>query len=265
MNNASNTSSAMSLALDHLYGLDRDVPSHEGILPIIRKKRKKCVEILEERSLPSATTFAAFVGPQFAPPVQAHFITTEDTTEGRLNITLSDFTEGRNTGEGPTIILSAEVGEVSLRDPNGAIFPIYVQLRNKVGPILPSEITSIKVTGSSGPDTIIFPAADLDNGFIKLTESLFNGNGGDDTIHGTGYEDTITGGGGDDLLLGGDGDDLLLGDIGNDTLSGNEGMDTVVGGSGEDTIGLRSGNKDTLDQDPQDKFVLETPFQGFDS
>ena len=109
-----------------------------------------------------------------------------------------------------------------------------------VGTIRESRVTTIRILGGAGDDTITINIPG--NTRIK---TVLNGGAGNDTITGSDGHDTILGGSGTDTLIGrrgndtlrgGTGDDSLVGGLGNDTLQGDAGRDTLRGGAGQNTL-----------------------------
>ena len=100
-----------------------------------------------------------------------------------------------------------------------------------VGTIRESRVTTIRVFGGAGNDTITVSIPG--NTRIK---TILNGGTGNDTITGGNGSDTIRGGQGNDTLCGGRGKDTLRGGAGNDSLAGGQGNDTLCGGRGKDTL-----------------------------
>jgi uncharacterized secreted protein with C-terminal beta-propeller domain len=109
-----------------------------------------------------------------------------------------------------------------------------------VGTIRESRVSTIRILGGAGDDTITINIPG--NTRIK---TVLNGGGGNDTITGSDGNDTILGGPGtdtligrrgNDMLRGGTGDDSLVGGLGNDTLQGDAGSDTLRGGVGQNTL-----------------------------
>ena len=95
------------------------------------------------------------------------------------------------------------------------------------------SLTSIKVDGGNGNDTM--------TGSPTFGDSLVGGDGADVLI-GQGGNDTLDGGDGTDSITGGDGADSLIGEDGNDTLSGDAGDDVISGGNHHDNITGGTGN-----------------------
>ena len=100
-----------------------------------------------------------------------------------------------------------------------------------VGTIRESRVTTIRILGGAGNDTITINIP----GNTRIKTILDGGTG----------NDTITGGDGNDTILGGSGNDTLSGGRGNDTLRGGAGADSLVGGQGNDTLQGDAGD-DTL-------------------
>ena len=109
-----------------------------------------------------------------------------------------------------------------------------------VGTIRESRVSTIRILGGAGDDTITINIPG--NTRIK---TVLNGGAGNDTITGSDGNDTILGGTGSDTLIGrrgndtlrgGTGDDSLVGGLGNDTLQGDAGRDTLRGGAGQNTL-----------------------------
>ena len=109
-----------------------------------------------------------------------------------------------------------------------------------VGTIRESRVTTIRIVGGAGDDTITINIPGntriktvLDGGTGNDT---ITGSDGNDTIAGGAGNDTINGGRGNDTLRGGAGDDSLVGGQGNDNLQGDAGVDTLRGGAGQNTL-----------------------------
>jgi uncharacterized secreted protein with C-terminal beta-propeller domain len=100
-----------------------------------------------------------------------------------------------------------------------------------VGTIRESRVTTIRIFGGAGDDTITVSIPG--NTRIK---TVLNGGAGNDTITGSDGSDTILGGPGNDTLSGGRGNDTLRGGAGNDSLAGGLGNDTLQGDAGTDTL-----------------------------
>ncbi|MGD9617492.1 MAG: calcium-binding protein, partial [Alphaproteobacteria bacterium] len=94
--------------------------------------------------------------------------------------------------------------------------------------------------GQGGDDS--FTVSDLTG--TTITQVLFSGGVGNDTLAGLATATPITANGGDgnDSLTGGTGADTLNGDAGNDTLEGHRGADTITGGDGDDLNIWRNGD-----------------------
>ena len=91
-----------------------------------------------------------------------------------------------------------------------------------------SGVSSIKVTGGDGNDTIVATS--------MQTTATFEGNAGDDRIFGSFVADEIFGGPGIDLILANGGDDMIFAGGGNDRVFAGGGNDTICGGDGDDLI-----------------------------
>ena len=100
-----------------------------------------------------------------------------------------------------------------------------------VGTIRESRVTTIRIFGGAGDDTITVTIPG--NTRIK---TVLNGGAGSDTITGGDGSDTILGGSGNDTLSGGRGNDTLRGGAGADSLAGGQGNDTLQGDAGIDTL-----------------------------
>ncbi|MGP1354538.1 MAG: hypothetical protein ACTS1Z_14575 [Parasphingopyxis sp.] len=74
------------------------------------------------------------------------------------------------------------------------------------------------------------------SGVSQLSDDIFIGNAGNDTLRGYYGWDWLDGQGGNDTIQGGDGNDVLLGRAGADTLNGGNDHDRLDGGSGDDQI-----------------------------
>ncbi|HEY1380848.1 MAG TPA: hypothetical protein VGF55_28865, partial [Gemmataceae bacterium] len=81
------------------------------------------------------------------------------------------------------------------------------------------------------------------------------GTPGPDRLFGQVGNDTIRGGAGDDFLSGGDGSDWLEGGVGNDTVSGDLGNDILYGGTGNDTLQGAAGD-DYLNGEAGSDFLI---------
>ena len=152
------------------------------------------------------------------------------------------------------------------------------RIRGYVGGVQESfpaeQVSSVRVTGSDGDDTVfIDPALDLPTvirtgagddkvrggggmDFVDLGAGddyvtghrgadRFDGGAGNDTLHGNVGDDTLDGGAGDDRLWGQDGDDTIYGGEGFDLIVGQDGDDEIHGGEGEDRLSGSSG-QDTV-------------------
>ncbi|MEH2330888.1 calcium-binding protein [Nostoc sp.] len=102
-----------------------------------------------------------------------------------------------------------------------------------------SEVENVRLTGTSGNDTINASTA-----LLSGRTFLFGG-AGNDTIMGSRGLDQINGGDGNDSIVGGTGFNFLRGNNGNDTLiggnddnnlNGGEGSDFLQGGAGRDSF-----------------------------
>ena len=100
-----------------------------------------------------------------------------------------------------------------------------------VGTIRESRVTTIRIFGGAGDDTITVTIPG--NTRIK---TVLNGGAGNDTITGSDGNDTILGGSGNDTLSAGRGNDTLHGGAGADSLAGGQGNDTLLGDAGVDTL-----------------------------
>jgi uncharacterized secreted protein with C-terminal beta-propeller domain len=100
-----------------------------------------------------------------------------------------------------------------------------------VGTIRESRVTTIRIFGGAGDDTITVSIPG--NTRIK---TVLNGGAGNDTITGSDGHDTMLGGQGNDTLSGGRGNDTLRGGAGADSLAGGLGNDTLQGEAGSDTL-----------------------------
>ncbi len=103
-----------------------------------------------------------------------------------------------------------------------------------------SDVTSIRITGGTGNDTIVSTSLPM--------SATFDGEAGDDTIFGSAFDDSITGGDGVDLIMAGAGDDTVSGGAGADTVFGGDGADILNGGAGDDSLVGNAGD-DTLNGD----------------
>lgn len=105
-----------------------------------------------------------------------------------------------------------------------------------------TTITATDSQGASATDTAATLAdANLINSLNGL-QTIFEGDGGNNTLTGSINADRLYGYAGDDTLFGGDGNDLLRGGEGNDTLNGEAGNDLLIAGSGDDTLNGGSGD-----------------------
>ncbi|MEH2084199.1 MAG: calcium-binding protein [Nostoc sp.] len=102
-----------------------------------------------------------------------------------------------------------------------------------------SEVENVRLTGTSGNDTI-----NASQALLSGRTFLFGGTG-NDTIIGSRGLDQINGGDGNDSIVGGTGFNFLRGNNGNDTLiggnddnnfNGGEGSDFLQGGAGRDSF-----------------------------
>jgi Ca2+-binding RTX toxin-like protein len=93
-----------------------------------------------------------------------------------------------------------------------------------------SEVESVRLTGTTGNDTINASQALLSD------RTFLFGNEGNDTIIGSGGLDQIYGGSGNDSIVGGAGFNFLRGNDGNDTLIGGNDGNNFNGGAGNDFL-----------------------------
>lgn len=109
------------------------------------------------------------------------------------------------------------------------------------------ELYLVRVTGTSGADTLHFKAPSTLSGIdlknpaatpTHLVAGMIEGGEGGDTLYGASAEDDyveyLYGEDGDDSLTGSYGDDMLDGGAGNDALSGQGGDDLLIGRGGND-------------------------------
>ena len=107
-----------------------------------------------------------------------------------------------------------------------------------VGTIRESRVTTIRVFGGAGNDTITVSIPG--NTRIK---TILNGGTGNDTITGGNGSDTIRGGQGNDTLCGGRGKDTLRGGAGQNALDGGAGIDAFYGTRANDRVRLAAGEQ----------------------
>ncbi|MEH1971726.1 MAG: calcium-binding protein [Nostoc sp.] len=93
-----------------------------------------------------------------------------------------------------------------------------------------SEIEDVRLTGTSGNDTI-----NASQALLSGRTFLFGG-AGNDTIIGSRGLDQINGGDGNDSIVGGTGFNFLRGNNGNDTLIGGNDNNNLNGGQGNDFL-----------------------------
>lgn len=193
-------------------------------------------------------------------------------------------------------------GRVTIRiETPGATTPVrctggLVAYGATVSAIPCSTVTSVRIVGTAGPDTIDtsgmrsvdFPAlrpwtttsrpVDIEGkeGADTLVGGwlfeMFAGGPGDDVIDARGGDDLVFGGAGNDRITGGDGLDRLNGDSGNDTIvsdaapSVDDGRnDSAKGGTGIDTFRLTNGDSAAVARDtptPDDVFLTFTRHGG---
>ena len=79
-----------------------------------------------------------------------------------------------------------------------------------------------------------------------VTDNIFNGLGGNDSLLGGRGNDTLYGGDGQDMIYGQQGDDLLYGEAGNDFFRGGSGNDLIDGGAGFDRASFFPTGSDTV-------------------
>jgi Ca2+-binding RTX toxin-like protein len=142
-------------------------------------------------------------------------------------------------------------------DYTGGLFATGVSGAAGVTVDLGGEVSgdALKLTGTAGPDTVVFGAAGIainGDGFIDIAVTdvehfVISLDDGDDAFSGAGNVATGTafpiavvvyGGNGNDTLRGGAGDDTLNGGPGNDTFTTGlvaDGNDAMFGGDGTDT------------------------------
>ena len=107
-----------------------------------------------------------------------------------------------------------------------------------VGTIRESRVTTIRIFGGAGDDTITVSIPG--NTRIK---TILNGGTGNDTITGGDGSDTILGGLGNDTLCGGRGKDTLRGGAGQNALDGGAGIDAFYGTRANDQVRLAAGEQ----------------------
>src|SRR5262249_21684274 len=138
---------------------------------------------------------------------------TLDPKTGVLNIV--------GTSDGDTILIQEPLDS----DTGKAFIEVSVN-ENPIGPtsehqvFAAADVTAIKVSGGSGPDTI-----DARTSAIKAT---LDGGKGDDTLFGSNANDKLVAGGGSNVLSGGGGGDLLVAGLQADTLNGEDGNDRFI-------------------------------------
>ncbi|MEH2106942.1 calcium-binding protein [Nostoc sp.] len=93
-----------------------------------------------------------------------------------------------------------------------------------------SEVENVRLTGTSGNDTI-----NASQALLSGRTFLFGG-AGNDTIIGSRGLDQINGGDGNDSIVGGTGFNFLRGNNGNDTLIGGNDNNNLNGGQGNDFL-----------------------------
>jgi Ca2+-binding RTX toxin-like protein len=123
---------------------------------------------------------------------------------------------------------------------------------NLVNNLTYPALTSIRVDGGNGDDSILGSPSYPDSLFGGDGIDLINGQGGNDTLNGGDGRDSITGGDGNDSLIGGDGADTITGDLGNDTISGGNHGDSIFGGDGADSIDAGQNNDTVFGGDGND-------------
>ena len=107
-----------------------------------------------------------------------------------------------------------------------------------VGTIRESRVTTIRIFGGAGNDTITVSIPG--NTRIK---TILNGGTGNDTITGGNGSDTIRGGQGNDTLCGGRGKDTLRGGAGQNAVDGGAGIDAFYGTQANDRVRLAAGEQ----------------------
>lgn len=161
----------------------------------------------------------------------------QDATTGRVQV----LANGGVLGTAPNVATSTVTSIVV----KGGDDANNVDLSQVTGTTYPS-LTSIKVDGGNGNDTI--------TGSPTYGDSLIGGDGAD-VLNGQGGNDTIDGGDGTDSIIGGDGNDSLIGEDGNDTITGDLGNDTILGGNHQDSLNGGDGN-DSIDAGQSNDTVL---------
>lgn len=143
-------------------------------------------------------------------------------------------------GSGLSITLSLD-DSVSVGSVNGEV---VVQIGANGGNPLPvglgglqaSAVQSIVITGGEEGNPIDLNGV-LATDFTNLTSIRVDGGNGDDSILGSNdFADSLSGGDGNDTLSGQGGNDTLNGDDGADVISGAAGSDNLNGGDGADNI-----------------------------
>lgn len=161
----------------------------------------------------------------------------QDSTTGRVQV----LANGGVLGTAPNVATSTVTSIVV----KGGDSENTIDLSLVTGTTYPS-LTSIRVDGGNGNDTI--------TGSPTYGDSLLGGDGVD-TLNGQGGNDTLDGGDGNDSIIGGDGDDSLIGEDGNDTITGDAGNDIISGGNHHDSITGGDGN-DSIDAGQSNDTVL---------
>lgn len=131
-------------------------------------------------------------------------------------------------------VLNLGTGDIQL-DKVGKNYVLNYNGTNYVYPV--GTFNTVAGIGGNGNDT-----------FTNNTnvESVFYGQGGNDTL---------LGGSNDDVLKGGNGNDSINGRAGNDDITGDAGSDTLIGGTGNDIV--RYDVLDSIFADIGDRLVLK--------
>ncbi len=182
------------------------------------RRRPLLLELLEDRSVPSATAaFAAGTLSVTGSPGN------DAITVRRVNDVISV--------DGTAVKVAASLVRQVVVD--GGAGDDTIRLDSEALGGQPLGVPCV-VLGGSGNDTIVGTPGP-DRLFGQAGNDVIRGGAGNDLINGGDGNDILYGGFGDDTLQGGTGDDYLNGEAGNDSLAGNSGRDSLYGGDGMDT------------------------------
>src|SRR3954454_24662875 len=139
----------------------------------------------------------------------------------------TDTVDGGAGTDTQRLIMSDTDGDVATLTATGAN-AVFARTNLVPFQVTTSNAEKIDFQGQGGGDSLSFGSL----AGTSVTQVLFSGGAGDDTLNAGTTTTAISadGGNGNDQLIAGAGNDALNGDAGNDTLEGNTGNDTINGG-----------------------------------